>query len=344
MTLTATQLLTLLTATIQARLAVLITGKPGIGKTDIVETATAACGADLILSHPVTADPTDAKGLPAKINDHEAAFLPFGDLKRAMQAERLTVWFLDDLGQAPPSVQAAFMQLILARQINGHRLSEHIVFMAATNRRSDKAGVNGILEPVKSRFATIVELETDIQSWSGWAIDKKISPTLIAFLRLRADLLSQFNPTSDMTNSPSPRTWSHLAKLERLNLGREIEHTAFSGAVGEGAATEYLAFRAMCSTMVSIDAILADPTGSPLPVKPDQCYAIATGLAARANDKTISHIGTYSNRLAKNQQGEFAALIVRDCIRRVPALANTADYVRLMSGPLGALISGQSIN
>ena len=66
--------------------------------------------------------------------------------------------FLDDLGQAPMSVQAAAMQLILARRINGFKISDKVIFMAATNRREDKAGVTGILEPVKSRFAWIVEL------------------------------------------------------------------------------------------------------------------------------------------------------------------------------------------
>lgn len=340
----ATELLTMLRSFIPARLSALITGKPGIGKTDIVEQATKECGADLIVSHPVTQDPTDFKGLPAKVSDTMAAFLPFGDLAQAMSADKPTVWFFDDLGQASPSTQAAAMQLFLKREINGKRISDEIVFMAATNRRADKAGVSGILEPVKSRFASIVELEADLQSWCEWAIrpNSIISPELIAFLRLRADLLSAFVPTADMTNSPSPRTWSHLAKIEALNLPREINHIAMAGSVGEGAATEYLAFKSLIASMVSVDAILADPAGSALPKNPSECYAVSTGLAARANDKTIQRIGTYANRLATANKGEFAALIVRDSIRRCPAIANTKEYVKLMCGPLGALISGQS--
>lgn len=336
---------TLLMSTIPAGMPVLLTGQPGIGKTDIVESARMACKAELILSHPVTSDPTDAKGLPAKISDTEAAFLPFGDLKRAMQAKKPTVWFLDDLGQATPSVQAAFMQLILARQVNGHKLPDCITFVAATNRRADKAGVSGMLEPVKSRFVTIIELRTDMQEWSSWAINsKRISPTLIAFLRLRTDLLSAFTATADMTNSPTPRTWSNLSRIESLKLPAAIEVAAMAGSVGEGAAVEYLAFRKMCGTMVSVDAILANPQSAALPNKPAECYAVCTGLAARANDKTIARIGTYATRLAQNDQGEFAALTIRDCIKRVPALANTADYVTLMCGPVGQLISGQTIS
>lgn len=54
-----------------------------------------------------------------------------------MTATKLTACFIDDLGQATPAVQAAAMQLILALTLNGHRVSDQVVFVAATNRRTD---------------------------------------------------------------------------------------------------------------------------------------------------------------------------------------------------------------
>jgi len=159
MSVTPSQLTTLLTGYFSIREPVLVTGAPGIGKSDIIAQAATANGMGLLISHPVTADPTDAKGLPWPVqgSDH-ATFLPFGDLYQAINATSPMVWFLDDLGQASPAVQAAFMQLLLARRVNGHALPECVTFAAATNRRIDRAGVSGILEPVKSRFASIVEL------------------------------------------------------------------------------------------------------------------------------------------------------------------------------------------
>jgi len=219
-----------------------------------------------------------------------------------------------------------------------------VTFVAATNRRSDKAGVSGVLEPVKSRFVSIIELTTDLQEWCNWAIKHGgISATLIAFMRLKPDRLSAFNPTADMTNSPSPRTWANLAKIEALGLPATIEHEAMSGSVGEGDATDYLTFRKMCAHMVSADAILTDPANAALPKTPGERYAISTALAARANEKTIARIGHYVTRMAQADMGEFAALCVRDSLRRVPGIANTADYVKLMCGPVGQLISGQTI-
>jgi hypothetical protein len=335
----------LLKRTIPHHLPILVTGAPGVGKSDIVAQACSATGADLILSHPAVSDPTDAKGLPWPIaGTNEATFLPFGELARALKATKLTVWFLDDLGQASPAVQASFMQLLLARRVNGHVLPDHVTFVSATNRRTDKAGVSGILEPVKSRFACIVELQPDVDDWCGWAFQNKIPSMLIAFLRFRSDLLSKFEATADLTNSPSPRTWAHVAQLEALNLAPHVEAAAFAGAVGEGPSAEYLAFRKMASALVTIDQILIDPDNSPIPGKPGELYAISVGLAAKSTEKNLGRVARYCERLMDGQRGDFAALVLRDAVRRTPSLTRTDAFIKLACSDLGKLISGTEVN
>ena len=337
------ELADLLALTIPAHHPVLITGAPGVGKTQIVKQAAKLAGAKLIISHPVVEDPTDAKGLPmASPGDTEARFLPFGHLAEAMRATELTLWFLDDLGQANNSMQAAYMQLILGRELNGQKLPDHVTFVAATNRRVDRAGVSGILEPVKSRFVTIVELETDVQSWSGWALDNGIPAMGIAFLRFRSDLLSAFTPSADLTNSPMPRTWENLFKLEALGFPPALEAKAFAGAVGQAAANEYITFRAMAKQMVNIDAILMNPDKAKIPTRPNELYATVVGLASRANDRTMQAIATYATRLfVEANKGEYAALLAKDSARREPSVVYTEAYTKLNAGPLGQLISGR---
>jgi len=342
MTLNPTQLLQTLAAFILARMPILITGAPGVGKSEIVTQAALTAQHDLIISHPAVSDPTDFKGLPwPDANKKSAGFIPFGEFDKALRATVPTIWFFDDLGQSSPAVQAACMQLFLARRVNGHILPDCVTFVAATNRRTDRAGVSGILEPVKSRFASIVELEADIDSWCNWAFQNGISATLIAFLRYRDELLSKFVPTADLTNSPCPRTWSHVSRIEALNLPQTIESTVMGGAVGDGAATEYLAFRQMVKSLVNIDAILLDPTKAAIPTRPDQLYATMVGLAGRANAQTFNRIGTYLNRVIDAQKGEFAVLCVRDAIRRDNGLLNTDTFNKLSCGPIGQLISGK---
>jgi hypothetical protein len=344
MPVTPSQLQNILAAMIPARLPLLSTGSPGIGKSDIIAQAAQQAGADLIISHPAVSDPTDFKGLPWPNADGKSAnFIPFGEFSHALNAKNLTVWFFDDLGQAPPSVQAACMQLFLARRVNGHVLPDCVTFLAATNRRVDRAGVSGILEPVKSRFVSIVELEPDIDSWCQWAFSHGIPATLIAFLRFRPELLCKFEATADLTNSPVPRTWAHLAKIEALNLPAAIESAVMAGSVGEGAALEYLAFRQMVKSLVNLDAILLNPDKAQIPSKPSELYATAVGLAARANDSNFARIVTYANRLyTEAGKGEFAVLLIRDATRRDERIQYTDSFVRLNSGPLGQLISGKA--
>lgn len=334
------ELKTMLAKTIAARLPILITGAPGIGKSDIVTAAAINAGADLILSHPAVADPTDVKGLPW-IVDGAATFLPFGELSRAIAADVPTVWFLDDLGQASPAVQASYMQLLLARRVNGHVLPDSVTFIAATNRRTDRAGVSGILEPVKSRFAAIVELTPDLDEWCQWAIGAELPPELIAFLRFQPDLLCKFTASADLTNSPVPRTWHHVAKLLSCDLPSSVRNAAIAGAVGEGAAVEFLAFLRLYEELPSVDAILIDPDSVAVPDRPATLYALSGALAHRATKQNFGRVARFAERMVNDGRGEFAALLVRDVVTRTPAVTQTAAFVKLATGDLGSLISGK---
>ncbi len=342
-TLRPSQLADLLDAALAAQLPILVTGPPGCGKSDIVAQACNRNGADLIISHPAVADPTDAKGLPwAEAGADEATFLPFGELAQALQATKLTVWFLDDLGQASPAVQASFMQLLLARRVNSHKLPDCVTFVAATNRRSDRAGVAGILEPVKARFASIVELEPDNNEFCLWGLDNGLSVLVVAFVRFRPELLCDFQPSADLTNCPMPRTWAHVSKLLELGLDPELEFVAIAGAVGEGAAAEFIAFAKMYRELPNIDGIFVDPDADPLPDQPSTLYATVTALGARMTTENFARVARYAERLMEEGRGEFAALLVRDCIRKDREVMSTAAFVRLASGEFSSIITGIS--
>lgn len=329
----------LLSAMFRAKRPVLLTGAPGIGKSDLVAQAAKAADADLILTHPAVSDPTDAKGLPWVV-EGRATFLPFGDLEHACDASRPTVWFLDDLGQAPASVQASYMQLLLARQVNDHKLSDHVTMIAASNRRVDRAGVTGILEPVKSRFHTIIELEANIEDWCRWAINADIPSELIAFLRFQPDLLCKFAASADLTNSPVPRTWAHVADIMAMHLPPAIQHGAICGAVGEGAATEFTAFLKMCASLPNIDAILIDANSVKVPTEPSVLYALAGALAHRTTVDNFGRVAAFVERMVDAGSGEFGVLTIRDAMQRQPGITETQAFVKLATGELGQLIGG----
>jgi hypothetical protein len=306
---------------------ILVTGAPGIGKTDIIIQACKDLKARLIITHPVVSDPTDFKGLPfMAIENGEtiAKFLPFNDLLDLINTTDLTVFFGDDMGQAPSSVQASWMQLALARRINGHIVSDDVVFMAATNRRQDKAGVQGILEPLKGRF-TIVELTPDNKDWYEWANKNAMPPELIAFVRFREsnhhNILWDFKPTLDMTNSPNPRNWATVGRWMNLKLPAGLEFETYSGRVG-AAATELLAFIKIYRNLPDIDFVIANPEKAEIPKEISVMFALLGAMAHRATEKNFGNVVKFANRLP----AEYAVLLVKDTVIKYPKLINTSAF------------------
>ncbi len=293
-----------------------VTGRPGIGKTDIIMNAAAAADCEAMICHPVVDDPIDYKGLPSLV-DNQAEFLPYGNLRAMMEASEPTLVFFDDLGQAPEAVQKALMQLLLSRTINGHRISGHIRFAAATNGKEHKSGVSGLLEPVKSRFDGIVELEFHLDDWKQWAFNHGVPAIVIAFADFRPSLMYDWKPTKDMVNSPQPRTMAKLGKRVERNLPEAIREDAYRGAIGD-AGSEFYAFEAMANELPSPEAIFKDPANAQLPArdKPDVCYAVAGMLAQHATEDNISALFTYLDRWDNAMLSEYAVVCFKNLMMR----------------------------
>ena len=310
------------------KLPLLIKGAPGVGKTSIVSQACEKVGAKLIVSHPVISDPTDYKGLPFPVKDkNEATFLPFGELLNLINAKEPTVFFLDDFGHASDSVQKAVLHLIFARHINGYKVSDEVTFLAATNRRQDKAGVMGILEPVKSRFAAIVELEVDVNDWVQWAFENNMPPELIAFIRYRPNLLHDFKPTSDIVNTPNPRTVAYVGNMLNAGMPEGLEYELITGAAGEGFAAEFIGFLNTYKQLPNIPELLKNPDTSIVPSEPSMVFAVCGALAHNAKPDNIEAIFRYSERLP----AEFQILLAKDIQRKNPAITSTFAFTKWAS-------------
>ena len=310
-----------LTKCVASGLPVLLKGAPGIGKTDICGQVADDLKMRFIPVIPAISDPTDGKGVPGRNGDGKWEWHLIGDARRIVEAKKPTLVLIDDLGQAAAMVQAAYMQWILLRRIGEHAIPDCVSILAATNRREDRAGVTGILEPVKSRFATILELTPDIDDWVEWAFANKMPGKLIAFAHFRPGLLTAFKPTADITNGPCPRTFANAGKL--LNAGVEDLET-ISGAVGEGCAIEMKGFFKYWNQLPNLTALIADPDKADVPTEPAALYAVVTGLAEKATANNIGRIFKYAKRLPK----DFSILLGRDCIRKDKKIQHTKAFIK----------------
>jgi len=206
--------------------------------------------------------------------------------------------------------------------------------MAATNRKEDKAGVTGILEPVKSRFVSIVELEVKATDWVKWALQNDMPITLIAFVQTRPDYVEKFEPSKDIVNTASPRTIASVGRMQMKGLPSSLEFEAFKGAAGDVFATEYRNFLTIHRKLPAIDQIILNPANAPLPDEPDLRYALAYALSKRAIPQNFQAISTYLRRMPI----EYATASIKGATDRDPDLYNTTSFKQWASENTGVFI------
>lgn len=316
---------------------ILMVGAPGLGKTALVKQAQQATGADMTTLYVSISDPTDFKGFYCII-DGKPEIMPFGELEKIFNADRLHIVFLDDFGQGAPAVQAAAMSFMDRVKDN-----PNVCIIGATNRRQDRANVSGMLEPVKSRFDSIINMEFSMEDWTSWALDKvtagELPLELIAFNKFRPNLMYSGTATADLVNMPCPRTVEALGHLMMLGLYPADEYEVYSGAVGEGYTAELMGFLPIWRKLPSIDTILTNPLAVTLPdlsdpFAPSIFFAIGNALAKKANENTMGRIVEFADRLPK----EFAVALVVDCVKQDINVQNTVSYIRWQSENSSMLI------
>ena len=198
------------------------------------------------------------------------------------------VLVLDDLPAASPALQVAARQLVLERRVHEHRLAKDILIIVTGNRREDKSAASTL--PAHFRNSVmLLDVEIDLDEWCVWYGEQKNqNPVIPAFLRFRPTHLSRLPKDADARGAfATPRTWAKLGRAFKTAERNGVLLDVAAGLVGEGVATEFLAFVNVRNTIANPVDVLMDPQRAiPDPEQalktPDRLYAMATAIGETA--------------------------------------------------------------
>lgn len=313
---------------------VMIWGMPGCGKSEIVRQITREDDAVELEIRLSQYDSVDLRGIPFTSKAEGSgtlttwappSTLPFVGNPN-FKTDRPIYLFLDELPQALPAVQAVAFQLVLDRRIGEHYLMSNVEVIAAGNREGDKAGAHRMLSALSNRFIHI-ELIPVLEAWCKWAWEKNKDARVIAFLRLRPDLLCTFIDNKGIANTAkafaTPRSWETVCDVLTLSISDVTRFALVSGSIGDGPAAELEGFLRTWEKMPDIDHILKMPLVAPVPADAATLFAVSAALASRSKADNFANVVDYVKRMPP----EYAARTILDACLRDENLMQSKAFV-----------------
>ena len=232
------------------------------------------------------------------------------------------ILFLDEYGQGEADTKRASAELLLNKQLGpwklGGRHRKGWGVIAASNRAKDRSGVTKSFDFVTNRKKTY-NVTPSVDAWVDWATQHDVTPMSIAFASQYPHLVFSDEVPEKQGPWCTPRSLvkhDDVMKVKHKRLGfypddaKTIESA--QGLIGGPVAAEYFAFVRLEKDMPKFEAIVRDPSGCKVPIKPDSQMLVVFNLAHRVEPKTLKPVITYIERMPK----EFAVTFAKAACKR----------------------------
>jgi hypothetical protein len=335
LTLKPTELADALNFCREANLKPFVLSSPGMGKSTIIHQLAHSLGRPFRDTRLAYASPVDVRGFPILTTEANGRkvmdFAPPADYP----TEPFTVWLLDEFSCAARQTQNASLQLLLEGKIGDYSAPEGTFIVLAGNRAQDRAHVEKLSAAVANRVC-LITLVPDLDDWTNWACASGVDARIVAFLRYRPALLSDFDASvwDGHSGFASPRSWEFASRLLATNATGHIRAALLAGIVGQAAGVELTGFLGVCDRIPSLDAILLDPAGADVPARPDEMYAVASGIASKIEPGNVDRAMVYVNRMPK----DFAVFVMRWATRRCPKICHTKPVIQWITSNKDVLV------
>jgi hypothetical protein len=309
-----------------------VIGQPGIGKTEIPGQAVKELSVELkeeigfkVLHTPLMQ--VEDYGLPIPSQDRTSVNFAVSKDKFPLidsNCPERGILLLDEINQAKEDQQKVVANLMQAREIHGHKLKPGWMIMSTGNRSTDRAGAGRLLTHLMDRL-TQVELDVSFEDWRLWAINNNVAMDVIVFLSFKRALLNTFD--SKLDKNATPRSWVQGVAAQLGKVPAHLELETFKGDVGEGPASEFLAWVQIKRTLPNPETILRDPSNAPIPniKEPNGAgtlYAIISTFLNMLTVKNFDLMMIYVNRIPD----EYQMLFIRAAEKQKPEIIATKAY------------------
>ena len=266
-------------------------GRPGVGKTEIVQTLADRIGAELFDLRLTTIEPQDLRGLP--YFDHDTARTVWYRPEDLPDTDAPAILFLDELTAAAPALQPTVYGLLQERRVGRHRLPGNVLIVAAGNRVEDGAIAYDMGTALSDRMVHMI-VEASAEDWlKHYAVPAGIHPAVAAFIRTRPDLLET---TEDSLRrgqmiACTPRSWARVSRIMAAVPDRARRQVMIAGTVGEAAAAEFALLADEIAATVQIGEMLETPRAERAALYPATLHgltALIYGLVAAASRENLS--------------------------------------------------------
>lgn len=255
-------------------------GKPGVGKTALVDALAQRPGfGGLVRVLTGSQDKSDTLGMPSR-DSYEArdgmvyqttAHATPDWVLQANDSDGTFYVFLDELPQADTDVQGTFLTVLQNYVMpSGAKIKPHVKFIAAGNPTDIVASGFELIEPLTNRLAHLT-YEPPKEEWfegmlAAWG--KQVSPEeaalrryIVGYLVGHANMLHNPPEAGSTENAwPSRRSWDNLARMGApLTHDKDLLEFAAESLIGKAAASDFVTsvFRLQAKTP---DEIVADPS------------------------------------------------------------------------------------
>lgn len=316
------------------RFSIELVSPPGVGKSESIEQCSQELSQSLkreVACSPFflsTVESFDVRGFPLPHTPEEGE--PRMGFTQAPwvpdEGQDFGILFLDEFRQATHDVQKPAAELLLNGRVGDSKLPIGWMVVAASNRESDRSGVQRELAFITNRRMQI-EIQPHLGSWVEWAEKKGIHWAAIAFGKHKPGLVFSGKVPDKPGPFATPRTLVQASYLiDELPMELMVEAT--SGLLGEGTAAEFVSFLRVAQEVPDYDDIVKDPEGCKLPPKdrPDAQYATMQMVAHCMDGRTAPEAMTYLGRMPQ----EFQVAGLKGALRQHPQIANSKQFSQWM--------------